>query len=146
MSEYRLTRPSNESEWNTYHAIRREVLWEARGLKGVYNPDHPDERLPSNHPLLFFVDEKAVGVVRVDLRKESGEAIFRRVAIRTEDQRRGYGTVLMERAEAFAIEHGCVKFIANVALDAIQFYTKLGYRLDLESSEQDAHHRRMVKE
>ena len=146
MPEYRLSRPSNEAEWDTYHSIRREVLWEARGSKSVYNPHHPDEYLPNNHPLILFVGEKAVGVVRVDLREEMEEAIFRRVAIRAEDQRRGYGTILMDRVEAFAAGHGCVKFVANVAVDAIPFYLKLGYRLDPGSPENDERNPRMVKE
>jgi GNAT superfamily N-acetyltransferase len=110
------------------------VPWEARELKAVYNP------------LLLFVGEKAVGVVRVDVRQETKEAIFRRVAIRTEEQRRGYGTVLMGLAEDFAAEHGCVRFVAYVAPDAMPFYTRLGYRLDPGSLEHDVPNPRMVKE
>ena len=146
MTSYRLSPPSTEAEWNTYHSIRREVLWEARGLGDLYQADHPDEHVPGNHPMLLFADERAVGVLRVDLKPVTKEAVFRRVAIRADEQRKGHGTALMCLAEDFAVENECTVFVANVASDAMAFYFKLGYRLDTESSENDPRNPRMIKE
>lgn len=145
MDSYRLSRPSTESEWTLYHTIRRTVLWEARGHHGVYNANHPDEYVVGNHPMLLFHDGQAVGVVRVDLKSETGEAIFRRVAIQIGEQRKGHGTVLMHLAEEFAIRNGCPNFVANAAPDAVPFYLKIGYRLDPKSPENDVRNPRMVK-
>ena len=145
MAGYRLSSPATEAEWNEYHAIRREVLWEARGAGSEYQANHPDEHAPDNHPMLLFANGKAVGVVRIDLKPETSEAIFRRVAIRTDEQRRGHGTVLMRLAEDFAAGEGCAIFVANVAVDAVPFYFKLGYRLDTGSSDNDPRNPRMTK-
>src|SRR5262245_2029434 len=142
---YRLSSPSNIQEWNSYHAIRRRVLWEARGLGDEYDPDRPDERATNHYPLLLFVGEEAVGVIRVDLDPETSQAIFRRVAIREDRQRQGHGIALMQRAEEFAVARGCSKFTANVALDAVAFYRKIGYRLDEESAGSDPRSPRMTK-
>ena len=67
MDAHELVTPSTTSEWATYHAIRREVLWEARGLFGVYNENHPDEAAPNNHPKLLIYGGDPVGVVRIDI-------------------------------------------------------------------------------
>ena len=37
-----LRAPVSDEEWRTYHAIRRLVLFESRGLFGVYDENHPD--------------------------------------------------------------------------------------------------------
>ena len=145
MNSHRLSRPSTELEWEIYHTIRREVLWEARGHHGTYNANHPDEHAAGNHPMLLFHGEDAVGVVRIDLKYETAESIFRRVAIRISDQRHGHGTVLMQLAEEFAVRNGCPNFVANAAPDAVPFYLKLGYRLDPVSPENDSRNPRMVK-
>lgn len=48
MDAHELVTPNTTSEWATYHTIRGEVLWEARGLVGIYNENHPDEAAPNN--------------------------------------------------------------------------------------------------
>ena len=94
MSQTNLKSPETTEEWRAYHRIREEVLCEARGRFGVYNPNHPDEYSEGKFPNILVVDGEAVGVVRIDLDKESGEAIFRRVAIIEREQRKGLGTLI----------------------------------------------------
>lgn len=98
--------PTDSAGWAAYHAIRRAVLWEARG-RSDYDTNHPDETEDGNHPMLFLVNGEPVGVVRIDLVPEKGEAIFRRVAIVIQKQRKGHGTRLMEEAERFARKLAC---------------------------------------
>lgn len=124
--------PDRPIHCQAYHRIRREVLWEARG-RTDYQEDHPDEWAEGHFPMLFFVDGIPVGVVRIDLDDKLQEAIFRRVAIATPEQRKGFGRKLMEAAETFASERGFQWLVANVAIDAIPFYEKLGYVLDRDS-------------
>jgi hypothetical protein len=50
---HELRQPQTQDEWEQYHRIRRRVLWERRGLIGVYDENHPDERLPGRYPFLL---------------------------------------------------------------------------------------------
>jgi GNAT superfamily N-acetyltransferase len=127
--------PASDGDWDLYHAIRRHVLFELRGQGSAYNPNHPDEHRPHHHPLLFWADDVAAGVIRIDLR--APVATLRRVAIRAHLQRRGYGRRLLEAAEQFAREHGCTHVESYVDADAIGFYARCGYRR-LESNDTTA--------
>ena len=98
--QYQLRAPANEAEWQSYHEIRRAVLWEARGQGSVYDPKRPDERLPNRFARILFEDVP-VGVLRIDI--EPPKAIFRRVAVRIEQQRKGHGRVMLMLAEEFAL-------------------------------------------
>src|SRR5262245_23844522 len=102
-----LVTPSTVDQWASYHAIRREVLFEARGLHGVYDDNHPDERAPGNHAKLLVHGADPVGVVRIDI--DGTVAALRRVAIRTDLQGRGHGRVLLALAERFARDAGCMR-------------------------------------
>lgn len=50
---YELVKVSTPKEWEAYHRIRREELFEARGLVGVYDADRADEHKPEHTPLLL---------------------------------------------------------------------------------------------
>ncbi|MFA5891974.1 MAG: GNAT family N-acetyltransferase [Actinomycetota bacterium] len=115
---------ATEDDWLTFHAIRRQVLWDARGQEG-YDSDHPDDRAASNHPFLFLAAGRPVGVVRVDL--DPPVAWLRRVAIVEDSQRLGHGGKMLEIAENFAREQGCSTVASNVDRDAVGFYKRLGY-------------------
>lgn len=52
---YELVRVSTEPDWQAYHALRRRVLWEARG-RYDYDATRPEEHAVSNHPLLLKLD------------------------------------------------------------------------------------------
>ena len=122
-----LRAPASDSDWAAYHAIRRHVLFELRGRATSYDASHPDERLPGHHPLILWVRDIPVGVVRVDL--DGDVATLRRVAIRADLQRRGHGRRLLELAEDFARAHRCARVESHVDRDAIGFYARCGYAL-----------------
>ena len=124
--EYALRAPATADEWQAYHAIRRAVLFEARGLGHTYNASHPDEHLEGHHPLVLFHGDDAIGVIRVDL--AGREAIFRRVAIRADRQRSGHGRKMLALAEGFACAKGCVIIRSFVDDTAVQFYARCGFR------------------
>ncbi|ARQ09060.1 N-acyltransferase family domain-containing protein [Rhizobium etli] len=82
--------PVKEAEdWLAYHAIRRRVLFELRGLDG-YDDKHPDEHDERNIPLLLRKDGIALGTVRLDL-SNGQSGVVRLVAIMPECQRQGSG-------------------------------------------------------
>jgi N-acetylglutamate synthase-like GNAT family acetyltransferase len=124
--DYELIEVADENEWRDYHAIRREVLWEARGRTG-YNNKHGDEYLPANHPLLLRLDGRAIGTTRLD-DFGNGTGVVRLVAIVTDLQRRGHGRKLAEMVEAYARSRGMTRLFVNVAPDAVGYYEKLGWQ------------------
>lgn len=141
-----LVSPETEADWLAYHRIRECVLWERRGLYGVYDPTHQDEYKETNHPMLLIHESKPVGVVRIDLDIDSQSAGFRRVAITLEQQGKGFGKELMKQSEEFALSHGCYKLHANVSPDAIGFYQMIGYHLKSDHPANDPQKPRMEKE
>ncbi|MEM7792142.1 MAG: GNAT family N-acetyltransferase [Verrucomicrobiota bacterium] len=145
MSSLTLKSPETEAEWIAYHKIRRSILWEARGIFGVYSPAHPDEYEEENFPKLLIKDSEPVGVIRIDLDTSTHSAGFRRVAIIEEKQRKGLGSALMQLSEEFALTHGCDFFHANVSIDAIGFYEKIGYKLDPTHPSNNPNGPRMTK-
>jgi GNAT superfamily N-acetyltransferase len=122
---HELRRPSSDAEWAAYHAIRRRVLFEARGRHGAYDAAHPDEHRSGNHPLLLLHDGVPVGTIRIDV--SGGDATFRRVAIREEYQHQGHGRAMLELAESFARRKGCRRILSHVDPGAVDFYARCGF-------------------
>ena len=117
--------PATDAEWASYHAIRRRVLFELRGNAAAYDPDHPDERRPGRHPFLLWHAGEPVGVIRVDI--DGPVATFRRVAIRDDVQRRGFGRRMLEAAQGFARQQGCTRIESHADPDAVRFYERCGF-------------------
>ena len=118
--------PATEADWAAYHAIRRHVLFELRGEAAAYDANHPDEHRPDHHAFVLWDADAAVGVIRIDLR--DAIAVFRRVAIRADLQRRGYGRQLLHAAERFAAGRGSTLVVSYVDPDAVGFYERCGFR------------------
>jgi GNAT superfamily N-acetyltransferase len=119
-----LRQVTNDEEWTEYHAIRRRVLFELRDDAG-YDENHPDEHRAGHYPLLLSDASTAVGAIRIDIDGE--RAIFRRVAIREDLQRRGYGRRLLQAAEEFARQRHCTRVESHVDPDAVGFYERCGF-------------------
>ncbi|MBX5160311.1 MULTISPECIES: GNAT family N-acetyltransferase [unclassified Rhizobium] len=111
--------------WQAYHAIRRHVLFELRGLDG-YDDQHPDEHEARHIPLLLRKDGVALGTVRLDL-SDGVTGVVRLVAILPEHQRQGFGRILMSEVEKLSAKHGLCRLEVHAAPDAVPFYEKLGW-------------------
>ncbi len=120
-----LKRVDSDGDWAAYHAIRKRVLWDDRGLGG-YDERHPDDRLAGNHPLLLMHDGAPVGTVRLDV-VDQHLGIVRLVAIEAGLQRHGLGRTLMRQVEIYARGLGLDRLDVNAASDAEGFYQKLGW-------------------
>jgi GNAT superfamily N-acetyltransferase len=120
---YRLTRPASNAEWDSYHAIRRRVLFEDD------EPDMAEELAPGHHPLLLWLGATPVGTIRIDS-LNGGAAALRLVAIDPDSQGRGHGRALLREAEAFAREIGCRKAVVYSTPEAAGFYASAGYAED----------------
>jgi GNAT superfamily N-acetyltransferase len=109
-------------------------LFEKYHAKGMlhyfeYDPVHPDESDPANHPLIFLADGQIIGTIRIDI-KHDGRAIFRLVAIDEPWQGHGLGSVMLDMAEDFAHDCGAETICLNAVPDAYRFYTRHGYAPD----------------
>jgi len=124
--DYELVEVAGDNEWRDYHAIRREVLWEARGRTG-YNDKHSDDYVSANRPLLLKLDGRAIGTTRLD-DLGNGTGAVRLVAISADLQRRGHGQKLAELVEAYARNRGMARLFVNAAPEAVGYYEKLGWQ------------------
>ncbi len=116
-----------DEEWAAMHDIRRRVLF-APGRHGrdiEYDPDHPDDRADENVPHILMLDEKPIGVARLDLKGD--HAVVRLVAIAPEHQRNGFGELMDKMLTEKAWELGVKQMRVNAAPDAVGFYEKTGW-------------------
>jgi len=137
-----LKSPESDEEWRSYHAIRRKVLFENRGLFGVYDEKRPDEFIEGHHPLVLLHRGESIGTIRVDI--DGTRAIFRRVAVRDDLQGRGHGKAMLSLAEAFVRERKCEVIMSFVNPGAVGFYERCGFTKD-DSSAPSINHVPMSK-
>ncbi|MDH3241741.1 MAG: GNAT family N-acetyltransferase [Alphaproteobacteria bacterium] len=123
---YDLKNPASRGEWQTYHRIRREVLFEASGLARTYDEDDESALPPGAQALLLFHDGRAVATLRLSLLSERSMEV-RLVAVAQPDQGRGHGRVLLGLAETRAREAGAWRMVVNVFGGAEPFFAKSGY-------------------
>lgn len=129
VKNHELIKVQTPQDWESYHRIRREELFEARGRVGIYNLDHPDERLPENFPLLLKWNGESIGTVRLDV-KDNKSAVIRLVAITKNEQGKGHGRELANLVEDFARKQGIKNLLVNAAPTAVGYYEKQGFIKD----------------
>jgi len=139
---YILRSPADDNEWRLYHGIRRKVLFENRGLFGIYDENRADDHGSGRHHLLLLHQSEPIGVIRIDV--EDNLAIFRRVAIRNDSQRQGHGRMMLWLAEGFALKNGTEWIRSFVNPEAVGFYERCGFKRD-PFAETDAEHVLMYK-
>jgi len=123
---YDLIQVSTLEEWDAYHRIRREELFEARGRSGLYDATHPDEHKVGNTPLLLKKNGLGVATTRFDKINEI-TAVIRLVAVTKSMQGTGLGRILMERTAFLARTRGYARIVVNAASSAIGFYKRVGF-------------------
>ena len=116
---------ASAADWESYHTIRRQELFEARG-RTDYDPNHPGEIAPNHFPFLLKLDGRAIGVARLDLLGNQ-QAAVRLIAITKPEQRKGYGKQLMRQIESIARDKGIKTIVLNSASTAVEFYSRLGF-------------------
>jgi len=118
---------TDPSDWNSWHAIREQVLWDSRGEFGVYDRNHTSLASPNHFPFLLLHDNDPIGAIAIEILGK--EAWLRRVAIREDAQNHGHGRAMMYRALEFAKGKGCTRASSNVHIDAVGFYRRLGFEI-----------------
>ena len=123
---YSLVEVTDPADWQAYHAIRRQELFEAKGRHGIYDENYPGERASNMHPYLLKLDGRSIGTTRLDVR-DDGSAIFRLVAITAAEQGRGHGRALGRLLEERARAFGATVLYLNAADTAVGFYQATGW-------------------
>ena len=122
-----LRKPASADDWRRYHDIRRRSLFDGDTRMIAYDPEHPDDRRPENHPLALVGDGRIIGTIRIDVLDER-RVCFRLVAIDEPWRGRGFGAELLHRAERYAAEMLDRREIVLFASPrAFGFYVKQGY-------------------
>src|SRR3954468_17223506 len=101
---YELIKVATENDWRDYHALRRHVLWEARGRNG-YDETRPAEHDSANTPLLLKLNGRPIGTTRLDNLGDH-KGVVRLVAITADIQRQGHGRILSELVDDHAVRLG----------------------------------------
>ncbi|QRE76552.1 GNAT family N-acetyltransferase [Methylobacterium aquaticum] len=120
-----LLRVSSVADWQSYHDIRRSVLWQERGLHG-YDESRPEERLLHHHPLLLRFNGRGAGTTRLDNLRD-GTGIARLVAVCAALRGQGHGRILDTMVKEYANKLGLHTLFVNAAADALGFYTSTGW-------------------
>lgn len=123
---YKLHAVESEKDWSRLHDIRRTVLFAPGRHSVAYNENHPDDRKEGNIPYLLDLDDRAVGVVRIDYR--GTVAVVRLVAIAETEHGKGHGRQLNAMIEAEATKHGVETLRVNAAPGAVGYYEKMGWK------------------
>ncbi len=112
---YILEKVSTEDDSNAYNAIRKAELFPNRD----YDSNHPDERLPNNHPL------SPIATVQVDFTGD--KAILRLLAVTKSKQGKKHSANMYKQIEQYTTRHGAKKLLVNAAPESVGFYHKIGF-------------------
>lgn len=104
-------------------ALREKVLRIPLGLS-LYNEDTSGDA--EDDVFIAIENEKVIGCL---MSKNKGRNLIklRQMAVDEKWQGKGIGKLLMQTAEAFAIENGIQKIELHARENAIGFYERLGY-------------------
>ena len=117
--------PKTTDEWQEYYDLRYRVL------RQPWNQPRGSERNEGDETGLHFAlfeSGKITAIARLD-QSDQFEAQVRFVAVESFVQGRGYGRLIMEACEKFAIERGDTKMILHAREVALDFYKRLDYEL-----------------
>ncbi|MDQ1079853.1 GNAT family N-acetyltransferase [Pseudoroseomonas cervicalis] len=122
----------SETERQRYHALRENCIFDlyhrADGPYPCrYDPGHPDERDPANHPLILAEGDAVLGTIRIDM-KPDGRAVLRLIAIDPAQRGAGLGALLLAEAEAYARRLGASRLCVNARRPAMGFYARSGFQ------------------
>jgi predicted GNAT family N-acyltransferase len=116
--------PESSAEWEAYYELRWRILrapWQQTGCER----DETDDS--SIHRMVCRQDGRALAVGRLHrLDEHSGQ--IRYMAVDSDYERRGYGSLVLTALEQAAMTSGMEKIILHARERAVPFYQHHGYR------------------
>ena len=123
----KIIEPSTPDEHHRYYELRWKVL------RAPWNQPRGSEQdeleQSSNHLMVVDGPKAVIGVGRLHFNTIS-EAQIRYMAITTEQQRKGIGTMLLRALEDRARQLGAARIVLDAREQALGFYRKHGYELE----------------
>jgi len=123
----RIIEPASPADYQKYYKLRWTVL------RAPWNQPHGSERDPrdadSTHLMMIDARNTAVAVGRLHF-NSIREAQVRYMAVAVEQQRRGFGSRLLQALEQKAASLGAACIVLDARESALGFYRKQGYSVD----------------
>ena len=119
--------PSSADEFHRYYDLRWKIL------RAPWNQPRGSERdeLEQSSRHLMMVDSKQAVIAVGRLHFNSiREAQIRYMAVDTDQQRNGVGTLLLNALEQQAIKLGAARIVVEARESALRFYRKHGYEAE----------------
>jgi len=108
-------------------------MWPSKPLQYVVIPGDEDAATSRGHFGLFVLDkDEPVSVVSLFCERRESQGVdesvaqFRKFCTRVSHQRKGYGTLLLERLVADARAGGATALWCNARVEQARYYRKLG--------------------
>ena len=121
--------PSGDAEWAAYYELRWRILrapWQQHGPERDETDDISVHRMVCDH------EGRALAVGRLH-RVDDDTGQIRFMAVDTDQQRRGYGSLLLRALEQVAVDLGLARIILQARENAVPFYLAHGYRIEKKS-------------
>lgn len=125
-----------EDEWQEYHRLRKEQIWDV-WVPTPYDPADPVLKDPSRHHFVMYRSKAVAAAIQIHFLDKTRAAI-RAMAVDKPFQRQGIGRQAVLLAERWIRERGYRTILLHSAIDATGFYAKLGYQfMDFEEGGQN---------
>ncbi len=133
---------SNEQQLNDAFTIRKKVFVEEQQVP----PEEEIDALESEAThFVLYINEEPAGAGR--FRTVDGYGKIERICVLKDFRGTGAGNAIMKKIESFARKEGLKRLKLNAQIQAIPFYSKLGYKVVSEEFlDAGIPHKTMVKE
>jgi GrpB-like predicted nucleotidyltransferase (UPF0157 family)/N-acetylglutamate synthase-like GNAT family acetyltransferase len=122
---HRLVMAATTHEWQTYHKIRKEQIFDPIGV--AYDPHHSSLKDPHHTHLIMQNAPSFVSVAHLEFLNAT-EAALRSLTTDTDFQRQGNGTVLINFLEKWLVSRNIHSVKLHANLGAEVFFRRLGYQ------------------
>jgi len=121
--------PRGDAEWAAYYELRWRILrapWQQQG------PERDESDDISIHRMVCDGAGRVLAVGRLH-RVDDNTGQIRFMAVDADQQRRGYGSLLLRALEQAALDLGLARIILQARENAVPFYQAHGYRIEEKS-------------
>ena len=125
-SRFKIIEPKTPAQWENYFQLRYEILRKPWGQSPDTTKDESEDI--SVHYLVMDEFDDIVGAGRLQL-NTSEQGQVRSMAIKTNLQGSGIGSLLLRHIETQAIKKGLKEIILDARENAVEFYLKNGYEI-----------------
>ena len=123
--DFSLKSPSSYREWREYFLFRYKILRKPIGLSRNTTRDNLEKT--SFHIMAINKKNEIIGVGRLHF-VGSNKSQIRYMAVDNKIRKVGVGREIVNKLEAYSIKNNRNIVILNAREDAVNFYSKLGYK------------------